>query len=182
MARLHQTDPAAADAGRAELFAAVKAKFGKVPNGIQILGTSEEALRGYLAFAGSLSGGALRRAEREQVAIAVAAHNGCDYCLAAHTAAAAAFKVDESDRRAAQAFAASGERNAALLRFSRAVIDTRGAVSDADLQAARDAGLTDAELIEVIAEVALNTFTNYLYRAAQPALDFPAIEVERRAA
>jgi alkylhydroperoxidase family enzyme len=62
------------------------------------------------------------------------------------------------------------------------VLEARGAVSEIDLAQARRAGLTDAELIEVIGEVALNTFTNYAYRAAEPELDFPAVEAAPRAA
>jgi uncharacterized peroxidase-related enzyme len=143
-----------------------------VPNGIQVLGTSEEALRGYLGFAGAVSRGRLRGAERERIAIAVAAFNGCDYCLAGHTAAAAAFNVGEADRVSAQHFRSADARADAILAFTRALLEWRGAVSDLHIQQARNAGLTDAELIEIVAEVALNTFTNYLYRLAEPELDF----------
>jgi alkylhydroperoxidase family enzyme len=106
----------------------------------------------------------------------VATFNGCSYCLAGHSAAAAAFKVDEAERRAAQNFRSSEPRADAILTFTRAVVESRGAVADSHLHDAREAGLTDAELIEIVAEVALNTFTNYLYRAAEPELDFPEVQ------
>jgi uncharacterized peroxidase-related enzyme len=182
MPRFHQTHADGATGAVADLYTAVTAKFGKVPNGIQILGTSEESLRGYLGFAAAASRGKLRGAERERIAIAVATFNGCEYCLAGHTAAAAGFNVDEADRRAAQHFRSSDARSDAILAFTRAVLEARGAVSDVHLAQARDAGLTDAELIEIIAEVALNVFTNYAYRAAGPELDFPAVEAAPRAA
>ena len=172
MPRLHQTTTDAATGGVADLYDQVAKQFGKVPNGIQVLGSSEEALGGYLAFAGGVSRGRLRGADRERIAIAVATFNGCDYCLAGHTAAAEAFRVDAADRASAQHFRSADPRSDAILAFTRALLEWRGAVSDIHLERAGEAGLTDPELIEIVAEVALNTFTNYLYRLAEPELDF----------
>jgi len=159
MPRIEQTSTETATGGLADLYTAVEAAFGKVPNGIQVAGTSEPALRGYLAFAEAVKGGSLRGAERERIAIGVATFNGCTYCLAGHSAAAAAFNVDEEERQAAQNFRSSVPRADAILAFTRAVVESRGAVADVHLRQAREAGLTDAELIEIVAEVALNTFT-----------------------
>src|SRR5919204_675772 len=114
MPRLHQTTTDAATGGVADLYEQVARQFGKVPNGIQVLGSSEEALRGYLAFAGGVSRGRLRGADRERIAIAVATFNGCDYCLAGHTAAAEAFRVDAADRASAQHFRSADPRSDAI--------------------------------------------------------------------
>lgn len=176
MSRIHQTDPATVTGSLAEMFAAVKGEYGKVPNGLQVLATSEETLGGYMAFASGVREGKLGAAEREQIAIAVAAYNGCRYCLSGHTLAARVEGVSEEDRVAAQRFEASEARPAAVLAYTKAVLESRGGVADEDLDSARGAGLTDGELIEIIAEITINTFSNYLYRLSDPKLDFPAVE------
>jgi uncharacterized peroxidase-related enzyme len=122
-----------------------------------------------------LDAGALSRAERERLAILTAHRNECGYCLAAHTHAGRAAGLSESELRASRGGAAADRRGAALLRFATAIIDFRGGVPDNELAAARSAGLTDAELLEVVAEVALNTFSNYANRLARPELDFPLV-------
>jgi alkylhydroperoxidase family enzyme len=63
----------------------------------------------------------------------------------------------------------------AALQLARKVLTTRGEVSDADLSAARSAGLNDAQIAEVIAHVALNIFTNYFNRVAHTEVDFPKV-------
>jgi alkylhydroperoxidase family enzyme len=63
---------------------------------------------------------------------------------------------------------------AAVLDMAREVMRTKGKVSDQKLAEARAAGVTDAELAEVVAHVALNTLSNYFNHLAEPELDFPA--------
>ena len=63
----------------------------------------------------------------------------------------------------------------AALNLAGDVLDTRGEVSDADLSSARSAGLSNAQIAEVIAHVALNIFTNYFNRAARTDVDFPRV-------
>jgi alkylhydroperoxidase family enzyme len=61
----------------------------------------------------------------------------------------------------------------ALIRFALQVVDTRGRIDDADLEAVRGAGFDDAAIAEVVASVALHVFTNYFNRLAETDLDFP---------
>jgi uncharacterized peroxidase-related enzyme len=143
-----------------------------------VLATSLYALRGYLGLSAGLQAGALSRAERERLAILTAHRNDCAYCLAAHTHAGRAAGLSASELQASRDGAAGDPRGAALLRFAVAVIDHRGDVPDDELAAARRSGLTDAELIEVVAEVSLNTFSNYANRFARPELDFPPVTQE----
>lgn len=57
------------------------------------------------------------------------------------------------------------------------MIDHRGDVPADVLAAARAAGLTDAELVQTVAEVSLNTPTNYVNRLAETELDFPRVSL-----
>ena len=111
----------------------------------------------------------------EQIALAVAETNACDYCLSAHTALGRApdFRADEL--AASREARAADPKAAAALQFARAVVDRRGDVRDQDLASVRAAGYTDGEIAEIIAHVALNVFTNYFNRAAHTDIDFPLV-------
>jgi uncharacterized peroxidase-related enzyme len=154
----------------------VRTAFGGVPNGVATIAVSTPALEGFLVVRTALAHGSLRAGEREQLAIAVAERNGCTYCLSAHTAAAEGARVGAGDRAAARRFAASTDRAQAILTVAEAMLDTRGDLADEQLAAARSAGLTDAEVVEVAAQVALATFTNLVNRAARTELDVPRVE------
>ena len=175
MSRITPIQPQDATADVRRAFDAVHASFGSVPNGVKVIAASPHALRGYLGLSGALAHGALSKAERERLAVLTAARNRCGYCLAAHTLAGRAAGLSERELEASRAGEAGDERAAALLRLADAVLDHRGDIPDDELAAARRAGLTDAEVVDVVAEVALNTFTNYLNRLARPELDFPPV-------
>ena len=168
-----QPQDATGDVKRA--FDAVEASFGSVPNGVKVLAVSPQALRGYLGFSGALAAGALSKAERELLAILTATRNRCGYCLAAHTLAGRGAGLSERELEASARGEASDPRAATLLRLAAAIIHHRGNVPDEELAAAYGAGLTAAEVVEVVAEVSLSTFTNYLNRLARPELDFPPV-------
>lgn len=146
----------------------VQKSLGFVPNLFQTLAHSPSVLSGYLQLSQTLSRGSLGPREREQIALAVSAVNGCEYCLAAHGhfSALAGFSAEEIEA------ARSGQANA-LVRVARQLVESRGALSDAQLAEARAAGLTDAALVEVVAQVALMTLTNYLNNLAHTDVDFP---------
>ena len=86
MARLTQISPEAASGRARELLDAVKDRLGLVPNMTRAMANSPAALDGYLQFSGALGKGSLPARVREQISLAVAQANGCDYCLAAHSA------------------------------------------------------------------------------------------------
>jgi alkylhydroperoxidase family enzyme len=66
----------------------------------------------------------------------------------------------------------------AAVHFASRVASERGHVSDDDLKRVRDAGLTDAQLVEIVALVAENTFTNYLNEVATTEIDFPVVDLK----
>lgn len=182
MPRLNALDPARATGRARELLDAVKAKLGIVPNMTRTMAASPAVLEGYLGLSGALAGGALPAATREQIALAVAELNACDYCLSAHSALGRLAGLKDDAIAKSRELTASDPKADAVLKFAAAVVREKGAVSDVELADARRAGLTDGELAEVIAHVALNVFTNYFNRAAQTVIDFPRIESARRIA
>lgn len=128
-----------------------------------------------MQFSGALAAGSLSKPERERLAVLTAERNECGYCLAAHTLAGRVAGLSDRELDASRRGESSDPRAEALLQLADAVIEHRGNVPDHDLASAREAGLSDAELIEVVAEISPNTFTNYYNRLARPELDFPQV-------
>lgn len=175
MNRIIPLDPAAATGRAKQLFEGVQAKLGGVPNLLRVLGNAPAALDGYLQLSSALAGGGIHTKVREQIALTVAEANACGYCLSAHAfigGKAGLSEAEVADARRAQAGAAKID---ATLKFARSVVVHRGEVADADLAKARAAGLTDGEIVEVVAHVALNLLTNYVNHVARTAVDFPEV-------
>ena len=176
MNRIHQTDPAAATGKAQQLFTAVQGKLGFVPNLVRVLGNSPAAIEGYLGFSATLAGGLLPAKLREQIALAVAEINGCGYCLSAHTLLGGKAGLNQEEILAARRSSATDSKSDAALKFARSVTLQRGDVADTDLQAARSAGLNDAEIVEVVQNVVLNILTNYTNNVARTVIDFPEVK------
>ncbi|WP_371366748.1 carboxymuconolactone decarboxylase family protein [Pseudomonas sp. QL9] len=153
------------------LLEAVKKGLGRVPNAIATLAHSPAALGGYLALTQALQKSSLSAAESEVVALAASQVNGCDYCLAAHSLFASKVGLTGQDIRNAR----DGRLNAVAV-LARQITENRGLIADGYLQAARDAGLSDAKIVDIVAQVAALTLTNYLNNLAKTDLDFPAVE------
>ena len=173
--RIRQLDPAHASGKTRQLFQSVEQSLGRVPNLFRVLGNAPAALDGYLNFDAALGAGTLDAKVREQISLAVAATNLCAYCLSAHTFIAHKLGLTESDVEDAIRAGAAEAKSDAILKLARSIVVQRGEVSDADLERARGAGLTDAEMVETVANVILNIFTNYINHVARTLVDFPLV-------
>lgn len=131
------------------------------PNLYRGLGNSPAALGAYLAGQDALKDSRLSAAERETIALAVSQINGCDYCLAAHTAIGKMAGLEEDEIVEIRRFTAGDERRRALVEFTRTLVDARGWVDDEDVDALRDAGFSDGEIAEIPAVVGLTFLSNY---------------------
>jgi uncharacterized peroxidase-related enzyme len=171
----------AADAGLQATLSAVKARLGMVPNLFSTFAQSAAVLNGYLAFSEALAKGVLTASQREIVALAVAQANECLYCLSAHTVLGKGAGLSPEGIRKAREGQADNALDGAIAAFARRVVETRGRVSDTDLAAARSAGLGDAQIVEVIANVAVNVLTNYTNNVAQTEIDFPQVDLRSAA-
>lgn len=166
----------ASPAASQPLLEAVKKQLGSVPNLFRLVGNSPAALEGYLGLNGALAKGLIGAKTRERIALAVAERNGCDYCLSAHTYLGKNLaKLDDAELDAARDARSADPKADAALRFARAVTESRGHVSTADVDAARAGGHSDAELVDIVLHVALNTLTNYVNSVAETEVDFPRV-------
>jgi uncharacterized peroxidase-related enzyme len=181
MPRLTVHDPAGAPEAARPLLEGVRRKLGIVPNLMRVVASSPAALGGYLGFAGALAADGLPAHLRERIALAVAEADGCDDCLAAHSVHGGKAGLTEGDIAAARAGRAADAKDAAALAFARAVLASAGRVDDAALAAVRAAGWGDAAIVEIIAHVALNLFTNSVNNVARTPVDFPAVAPARAA-
>ena len=175
MNRIQQLDPAAANGKTRQLLDAVHQKLGVVPNLMRVLANAPAALEGYLQFSGSLAGGVLPARLREQIAIAVAQANACDYCLSAHTFIGGKLGVSPADLDRARGAQGITDRESAVLGLAVAIVHARGQIGDDTLAAARGAGLTDAEIVEITAQVGLNLLTNYVNHVARTVVECPEV-------
>lgn len=180
MTRIPPVDPATTGPAAAHLADTRKA-FGQVPNMFATAARSPAAIQALNAFFGALGKGSLGGKVGERIAIAVAQQNGCEYCLSAHTAIGGMHGVPAAELQAAKQGISSDPRAAAAMSFALAVLRERGKVDDATLATARAAGLGDPELVEIVAHVALNVFTNYLNNVAGTEIDFPHVTLDRAA-
>lgn len=173
------TTPASIEASPAAsqpLLQAVKKQLGVVPNLFRLVGNSPAALEGYLGLNGALAKGALEAATRERIALAVAEINGCSYCLSAHSYLGKNLAKLSDEEIAANRDGRSADAKAdAAVGFAVKLVNSRGHVSDADIKTVRDAGYDDAQLIEIVLHVALNTLTNYVNEVAKTEIDFPVV-------
>lgn len=166
----------AAPAASQPLLHAVKKQLGSVPNLFRLVANSPAALEGYLGLAGALNKGALPAPTRERIALAIAELNGCSYCLSAHTYLGKNLaRLDDAEITANRHGSSNDPKAAAAVHFAVAVAGARGHIAETDLRAVRAAGYDDAQIIEIVLHVALNTWTNYLNEVAATEIDFPVI-------
>jgi uncharacterized peroxidase-related enzyme len=177
MTRIQALDPADASPKAQQLLAAVKAKIGMTPNMMKTMAQSAAVLDGYLGLSGPLGAGALTPRLREQVALAVGQANGCEYCLSAHSAIGKMVGLKPEEIAASRRATSSDTKTAAALRFVQELVVHRGVVDDNALRTVRGAGFSDTEIVELVANVALNIFTNYINHVAGTEVDFPKVDV-----
>lgn len=175
MSRINPVDRNTTEDRVGRNFAAVERQLGVVPNMHRTMARSPWVLEGYLALGGALRRGRLSAPLQEQIALAVAEVNECDYCLSAHTALGRGAGLSDEQLDASREGRDPDPKVAAALQFARAVVEHRGGVSDQELARIRAAGFSDGEVAEIIANVALNVFTNYFNRAAHTEIDFPEV-------
>ncbi len=173
MSRIHSIDPQSATGKAKELLEVVQSKLGLVPNMTRAMANSPAVLDGYLSLSGALSKGTLSAKSREQIALAVAQTNECDYCLAAHSAIGKMVGLSVDQIMDSRRGTSVDPKTDAVIQFARQVVDQRGLVSDANIAQVRAAGLDDGAIAEVVANVALNIFTNYFNHVAETEIDFP---------
>jgi uncharacterized peroxidase-related enzyme len=156
-------------------------KFGVIPNLFRVCALSPAALTGLLSL-NEANSRMLDAKTRTRIAIAVAQVNGCDYCLSAHTYIGINLaKISAEDAALNRKGDSTDAKAAAAVRFAAKVAERRGQVSDDDIRAAKAAGYTEAQIVEIVSLVAENIMTNFLNNVAQTEIDFPALQTSQAA-
>lgn len=136
-------------------------------------------LEAYLSYNRALSHGALPAKIREQIALVAAETNGCDYCASAHIALGKRAGLSQDDIIKALEGGAADPKADAAVRFAKLILEKRGRISDSDFSRVKQAGLSEAEIGEIVAHVAINVLTNYFNIAFETEIDFPVVRTQQ---
>jgi AhpD family alkylhydroperoxidase len=172
MPRLKRLEPHQADDQARRMMADLE-KNKRLLNVFRGMANSPAVLDGYLKFSAALRDGKLDARTRAAISLAVAQSNRCDYCLSAHTFMGKAAGLADAEICDARQGRCGDAKSQAAVTLARKLTECKGVVGDADVSAARQGGLDDAEIAEVVANVALNIFTNYFNHVNQTEVDLP---------
>lgn len=180
MNRIPLVSPADTNGDRQQLLAQIQGAFGATPNMFKAVANSTAALKSMWGSFGALGGGVIDAKLGEQIAVAIADRNDCEYCLAAHTVLGRKAGASADEMSAAQAGQSSDPKTAAALRFAIAVVNNRAQIGDGEVEALRTVGFNDEAIVEIMAHVALNLFTNYVNVAFKVPVDFPSVKLRAK--
>ena len=150
--------------------------LGKIPNLLSTLGHSPAALSFYTHGKEALGKGTLGKAFGEQLAIAVATFSNCDYCVAAHNTLGKMAGLSEEERASNLKGRSNDTKVQAAIDFAKTIVEGRGFVDDSALEDVKSAGYSDEEVLEILAIVMFNLFTNYANHLIETEIDFPKVE------
>lgn len=181
--RIKAIAPGMARGKAKELLDAVEKKYGGVPNSFRTMAVAPAGLAGFLDLSATLEGGVLPFETRYQIALAVSEINGCPYCLSAFTAIGKANGMKDETLAACRLAGSADPKIDAMLKFAASIVRARGSVTNEDFQKVKSAGCSDEQIQEIVANVALFTFANYINLVIGTEIDFPLImPVKQRAA
>lgn len=174
--RIQTLNPETTTGKSKELFDAVQNKLGFIPNLIKVFGNSPATLQTYLALGDLTAGGNFSSKFREQLALAIAEENNCNYCLSAHTAIGKMNGLTDEQTELNRQGRSSDEKTQAGLQLAQSITKNRGNISTEEIQAAKTAGYNDSDILEIVLNVVSNTLTNYVNHIAETEVDFPKVE------
>lgn len=179
MSRINLVSEEQANSEQAELYDAIQAQLGMIPNFLKIFANSPAALRAFLGLHGIANEGALDAQTRERIALGLAEQNACEYCVSAHTAIGRKTGLSNDEMLANRAGSSQDSKAAVAVKFARALAEHSGDVTSAELLEMRNAGYDDAEIVEVITHVGMNVLTNILGKASHVEIDFPKMTLQQ---
>ena len=173
MQRLNSVNPENAQGRTKELLDTVQQAFGVTPNVAKVMANSPAVLESFLSFSQAMGQSELGEKLHNQVKLSTSESNSCDYCTSLLSAVGPSAGLSADDILAGRTTSAKDHRTDAALKFAEAVLENRGKVSDEQLDSVREAGFSDAEIVEIVTSVVLGCFTNFLNNVADTDLDIP---------
>ncbi len=162
---------------QAALFEAIQAQIGMVPNFLKVFANSPAALRAFLGLHSIANEGSIDLPTRERIALALAQQNSCEYCLSAHSAIGKKAGLDNSEINANRSGSSNDSKAAVAVKLARSLAEHSGDITTAELIEARNAGYSDADIVEIITHVGMNILTNILGKASRVEIDFPKVSL-----
>lgn len=154
------------------ILSTVEETYGFRPNLMEELATAPAALRTYLAGQDAMSGASLSPSQAQAVQLAVAAHNDCHYCRAAHSKLGRGSGISDDDVEAISGGELPGDPEIRpVVEATRRVLGERGWLDEDDLTELADAGVDRQKLYEIVAFVGLKTLSNYVNHIAGTEVD-----------
>jgi AhpD family alkylhydroperoxidase len=159
MPRFELVDPERAEGAAGELLAELAARGGTPGPMLRAMANAPVLLRGYIELNRAMKRSHLDRRISERISLAIHEWLSCDYCIAAHTAAAEKLGLSDRDIRLARQGTATEPAVAAVIAFALQVLSSPADVTDADVEALRGQGYSDEQIAEVVGLVALQLLT-----------------------
>ena len=153
----------------------VNKKLGRVPNMYKVMANSPAVLDAYVKMNTALSVGAIGNKMAEMIALATAEHNECSYCLSAHSYLGNKLGLTEQQMHEAKTFQSENVKTEAGLQFAKKLLKNPNTISADDLAPLKEQSYTDGEILEIIANVIRNVFTNYVNIVSNTEVDWPVI-------
>lgn len=178
MSRITTITTETANAEQKALLDAIQAQLGMVPNFLKVFANSPAALRAFLGLHGIANEGSLDPQTRERIALALAQQNFCEYCLSAHTAIGKKAGLTGDEILSNRAGSSQDAKAAVAVKLARSIAEHTGEVTTAELIEAREAGYTDADIVEIVTHVGMNILTNMIGKASHLDIDFPKVSLK----
>jgi uncharacterized peroxidase-related enzyme len=161
------------DESTQEVFSAIKQKIGMLPNLFAAMANSPQLIKGFLAFEDTLKKGVFSAKETEAIALAVSQSNGCNYCLAAHSAVGKMLGYSESEVADIRRGTVTDNKLSALTTLATELTEKKGKASQSSIDNFLSVGYSHQAFAELIAFVAIRILTNYIFSNGEFEIDFP---------
>ena len=178
MSRISAVSNENANTEQRSLLEAIQSQLGMVPNFLLVFAHSPDALKAFLGLHHIANHGSLDGATRERIALVLAQKNQCEYCLSAHTAIGRKAGLSGAEIEANRAGSSHDAKAAVAVKFARALAEHQGEVTNLEMQSMRDAGYSEADIVEVITHVGMNVLTNILGKSSRVEIDFPKVALK----
>ena len=155
----HETAPQASQV----VLDGIAADLGFVPNLAATVATSPTLLAGFDGLRRAVGDPSFNPVHREIAGVAVGVAVDNAYGVAFHSTVLGRLGVDESEIEAMRSGSEPRDAvQAAVYAFARAVVLDRGAVDETVVQRARDAGLSDHDLLQLVTECVFASLVGFV--------------------